>query len=178
MDLLTALQSRAARVAVGPSTVRGLGVSGVVRAAQDHLRTVSLDVFGTSDEHSFVSALDQHTEALRSALPRGAKHWGVARKVLNIFLRDCLYTSYLRDAYALASSEALFELPLDSITVKTLCAARKPDVLPTWQGVKHLKRGTNRLYQGEASKVAAEVGVARVHLDAYWWSAGRDATAV
>ena len=34
-------------------------------------------------------------------LPKKSRRWGRARKGLNIFLRDCLYTVHIRKAYRL-----------------------------------------------------------------------------
>lgn len=39
---------------------------------------------------------------------------------MNIFLRDCFYNAYLRDAYGLAVAEPWFEVPLDSVVAEGL----------------------------------------------------------
>jgi hypothetical protein len=113
--------------------------------------------------------LDRVTAELMDALPRAGRSWGVARKVLNIFLRDALYTVYLRDAYGLDQGEELFELPIDSITAQRLRGCVGRGQLPPWLGVKRLEPETSDLYQATAQGVAAGRGIARVHLDAYWW---------
>jgi hypothetical protein len=115
-----------------------------------------------------------HTVSLQKSLPEGAQHWGVARKVLNIFLRDALYTVYLREAFHLAEAERHFELPLDSVTGRQLCAA-VGEQLPRWSGVRHLTAELSERYQRHAALVADAHGTYRVHLDAYWWSVSRDA---
>jgi hypothetical protein len=177
LEFLEAVQSRAARIAVGASTVRGRGNKGAVAAAREHLRSLDLKQFGSASQ-AFATKLDQATEALRAALPRGARHWGVARKVLNIFLRDCLYTTYLNEAFGLRSSEHSFELPLDSITVKHLKRSAGRGTLPPWLGVKHLEPSVSATYQAAAAQEAAKKHTARVHLDALWWSVSRDGLAV
>ena len=53
-------------------------------------------------------------------MPKGAQAWGTARKALNIFLRDALYTTYLSKRYGLPRAEASLEIPLDSITAVRL----------------------------------------------------------
>jgi hypothetical protein len=93
----------------------GLAFSGVVESARSFQRAVQLKPFGTPKRARFIANLDATTVALQRNLPRGARHGGVARKVLNIFVRDCLYTIYLRDAYLLAQAEKYFEVPLDSV---------------------------------------------------------------
>src|SRR4051812_22406287 len=135
-DFLALIRSRVARIAVGPSTVRGRGNKGVVAAARRHLRHIDLAQFGTSDSKRFEKVLDRETEALRDALPAGARHWGIARKVLNIYLRDCFYTTYLCEEFDLGKAENLFEIPLDSITAKELIHDSGRGVLPPWPGVK------------------------------------------
>jgi hypothetical protein len=171
---LSAIRSRAARIAVGPSTARGQGRAGVVDASRRFLRGLDLRPFGTDDARRFRQALDRTTLAFVAALPRGAQSWGLARKLLNIFLRDCLYTTYLCDGYRLGKAEAFLELPLDSITAKELRRERGRGVLPPWGGVKHLVPETSDLYQDAAAHVARELRINRVHLDAYWWSQSRD----
>ena len=130
-------------------------------------------MFGPSGS-SFSKALDSTTESLQSEFPLAAKRWGLARKVLNIFLRDCLYTTYLNEAFRLNEAEELFELPLDSITAKELTRVAGRKVLPPWPGVIHVTPTLSTAYQAVASAEAVKRGIARVHLDAIWWSVGRD----
>src|SRR5690349_17382238 len=110
-DFLRTIRSFTARSTVGASTVRGRGNAGVVREARQFLRNIELGRFGVPSAKRFDRVLDDNTEQLRLALPESAQHWGIARKVLNIYLRNALYTGYLRDAYRLDRAEALMELP-------------------------------------------------------------------
>lgn len=177
-QLLEAVQSRAARIAVGASTVRGRGNAGVVAASRRYLRGIDLEPFGRLAQNQFFERLGAATLELRDALPRGARHWGLARKVMNIFLRDCLYTTYLDEAFGLRKNEAYFELPLDSITAAHLKRAAGRGKLPSWPGVKHLTARVSTPYQEAASTEAAKRGISRIHLDAFWWSMSRDDDAV
>jgi hypothetical protein len=173
-DFIRAIQSRTARVAVSASSVRGAGGKGVVRAARNFLRQLDLSRFSVSDSATFAAELDHATNELRSALPRGAQHWGIARKVLNIFLRDCFYTSYLGSRFHLNRAEAHMELPLDSITAKQLKSTVVRGGLPVWCGVKHVTPEINTRYQAAAAVEAVKRRTKRLHLDAVWWSVGRD----
>ena len=143
---------------------------GVVKAARRFLSVLDLSAFSIEKEKQFRAKLDQTTERLRKALPRGAQHWGVARKVLNIFLRDALYTIYLREEYGLACVERFLEVPLDSITAKELKKAAGRGGLPQWPGVKGVAPDLSERFQAQATKVATERRMSRVHLDAYWWA--------
>ena len=93
---------------------------------------------------------------------------------LNIFLRDCVYTAYLTDRFRLEKLEPKLELPLDSITAKALKRTASRGVLPPWPGVKHLSPFTSKVFQAAAANEATRLGIARVHLDAVWWSLDRD----
>lgn len=173
-ELLQAFQSRAARISVGASTVRGRGNAGVVAASRRCLRQLDLGMFGQPTKVRFVRNLNATTITLRDSLPRGARHWGLARKVLNIFLRDCLYTTYLDERFGLRRNEAYFELPLDSITAVHLKRAAGRGKLPAWPGVKHLTAPLSVTFQDAAAAEAAKRGIPRIHLDAIWWSVSRD----
>src|SRR5438093_4510810 len=158
-DFLKTVQSRTARLAVGASAVRGRGHAGTVAAARGFLRGVDLRTFGTSDAAKFMRALDRNTLALQRALPRAARRWGIARKVLNLFLQHCLYTTYLNEGFGLQRAEHLFESPLDSITGKNLVQIAGRPRLPRWPGVKHLTREVSAEFQGVAAHAAAARGI-------------------
>jgi hypothetical protein len=173
-EFLTTIQSRAARGAVSPSAVRGRGHRGTVAAARSFLRQVDLTQFGCSNARDFAKALNRTTGRLQRVLPLRGRRWGIARKVLNIFLRDCLYTTHLESAYHLARAECFLELPLDSITGTQLKRAAGRGRLPQWPGVRHLKSSVSAKFQRAADAEATRQGIARVHLDAVWFSVARD----
>src|SRR5207253_2583087 len=121
--------------------------------------------------------LDRSTNELCAVLPRNDQYWGLARKILNVFLRDCLYTGYLAEAYHLQCIERYLELPLDSITTKQLRRVAGRGVLPSWPGVRQVTPDVSAQFQAVAAKEAKNQKIARVHLDALWWSAARDTIA-
>lgn len=168
-EVLRAMQRRCARVAIGSSAMRGAGSKGVIEAARLFLGGLDLSRFGTTSRERFDRQLNLTTQRLVRRLPPKARHWGLVRKGLNVFLRDCLYTAYLRERYRLDRAESFFEVPLDSITAKRLRATDRD--LPRWRGVRHLNWRTSRAYQQAAEKLAHGWGTARVHLDAVWWGA-------
>src|SRR5712692_4621994 len=93
MPLIEAIQRRAAVIAIGPSTVRGQGASGIVKAVSEFLAVLSLRPFAVSEAGRFRAALNSSTDDLVRTLPSKARSWGLARKCLNIFLHDAYYNS-------------------------------------------------------------------------------------
>lgn len=170
-QLLQAIQHRAARAAVGATATRGRGTSGVVARARAFMFSLNLARFGTRDPRVFKRRLDAATARLGGILPEEGASWGLARKLLNIFLRDSLYTVYLSRAHGLAAAERFLEIPLDKITALRL--REEVPGLPRWPGVKYVTPDMSATYQAAAQLVAKQEGVGRVHLDAYWWGARR-----
>ena len=158
------IQRREAFAAILPSTVRNQGASGVAEAAREFLSQMDLRPFGTKKQAAFAGILEKETGALQKALPKKARTWGLARKALNIFLRNCLYNHYLRTKFQLDQAEQFLELPLDSFVAKALRG--KDENLPPWRGVKRLKLGDSTRFQKYASRLAQSEGYARIHLDA------------
>ncbi|MFM2007396.1 MAG: hypothetical protein RLZZ09_3051 [Pseudomonadota bacterium] len=175
-EFISAVQGRAARVTLGASALRKQG-PGVADAARPFLAALPLDSFATSNPTTFARQLDKTTTDLQATFPLGSGSWGLARKLLNIFLREALYTRYLADRYQLLQSEMYFELPLDSITANRLRDVPGYDLRP-WRGVKHLTAERSQEFQAVAASHALNIGIARVHLDAIWWGGSRNDNAV
>lgn len=165
---ISAVQQRSARIAASASATRRQG-KGTVHAARVFLGELRLRQYGISNAHKFRLRLDQATKALKSALPKQARSWGLARKLLNIFLRDAMYTTYLRDYFKLDRAEPHLEIPLDSIIAKKLKKSVPRGALPIWYGVKHVTQAESDRFQKQAGIIAREKSIARVHLDTYWW---------
>jgi hypothetical protein len=173
-DLIPEIQAHVARVTLGPSALRRQG-PGVAEKARPFFAALPLSRFATASSQAFARRLDEQTEALRGRFPQGSGSWGLARKLLNIFLREALYNKYLEERFRLSVSEPLFEVPLDSITGTQLAKKLGGTKLPSWPGVKHLRPEVSAQYQSKALEHAAELGICRVHLDAIWWGGARDA---
>jgi hypothetical protein len=173
-EFLHHIITRNARVVTGPSATRGKDNEGVGKAARAHLPKIGLHRFATHNQRRFLTALDEETESLLRSFPTGARdNWGLARKLLNLFLRDCLYTIYLEKAFRLSRAEHLFELPLDSITARELKKTAGRGGLPRWSGIIHLTPELSSLYQAHALAESKKQGYARLHLDALWWAGSR-----
>lgn len=119
------------------------------------------------------------TKRLGTPKSRGSSRsigsWGLARKLLNIYIRDCVYSRMLCAHYRLEAIEPFLEVPLDSFTGKALNAEAKArgqtHRLPDWQSIKGLEREESDRFQAFASELAEERGHARVHLDVLMWGA-------
>ena len=129
-ELISQLRRREASTAVGPSTARGMGPKGTISAAREYLASLDLTKFRVASEKEFRSVLNRATNRLQNQLPRSAKHWGAARKFLNIFLRNVVYNRYLRKYYRLSHLEPWLELPLDSHVAKGLRDEKGGSSLP------------------------------------------------
>ena len=121
----------------------------------------------------FCQRLNKATEELKKALPEERRDWGLARKLLNIFLRHAFYNHYLRKQYNLHLAESLFEVPVDSVVAKKLRKEFLESPLGSWPGLKGLTKAQHAQYQDCAQKLAKKWNIARVHLDAVLWVQGR-----
>jgi hypothetical protein len=171
-QFIIAVQQRCARIAVSASATRRQG-KGTVKAARKFLKDLPLRQYGTKDARKFRARIDKATNALEHALPSRSRSWGLARKLLNIFLRDAMYTTYLRDHFKLDLAEAYLEIPLDSIVAKSLKAMLPRGALPVWRGVRNVTPKESEAFQKQASEIARKERITRVQLDTYWWG-GRD----
>ena len=80
-----------APVAIGSSSMRGVGNTGVVTAARTHLGRLDLRPFGTRHDDRFRAELNSATTRLRAVLPEDARHWGPCPPCAkNGSVRNCL----------------------------------------------------------------------------------------
>jgi hypothetical protein len=178
-ELIRLLQYRTAEGATGPSALRNQGNSGVLAAARHFLKAINLFKFSVTTERRFNSVLDAYTNDLKVSFPKGARHWGTARKALNLYLRDVLYNRYLTRHFCFPKIEKWLEVPLDSYAAKAIRKGFGIKELPPWKGVKYLTPETSQAYQEAAKRLASKGGFARVHLDIlYWRGVGKDSKLV
>jgi hypothetical protein len=168
-ELIDRLKRRTAALAIGASTLRNQGSLGVINAARTFLAELDPREFVAQSEPQFLTKLDKATARLQAAFPRGARHWGGARKAINIFLRDVLYNRYLSAAFGVNQIRPWLEVPLDKYSAVALRVADAS--LPKWKGVKYLTPELNRIFQAAAATAAKEKGVARVDMDIWYWRA-------
>ena len=170
---LNKIRERIAILAIGSSTLRNQGAPKVKETAQNYLAKMNLNpLIKVSSENEYRSFLDRHTKALSNKFPSGAKgNWGAARKAINIFLRDCLYNTYICNAFDMEKMSEWLELPLDSYTGKAL--KKTNSKLPRWKTIKGLKAEVSDKFQQAALSQATKNQMDRVHLDIEYWRNGK-----
>ena len=155
---------RVAELSVGASAVRGMP-RGTVAAARNALKRTRLTAIPIAERERFRSWLDQQTRRVSAALPEPS--WGVARKLLNIFLRSCVYDTALRTGYGLAPVEPWLEVPLDQQVAAGIRSCSGEN-LPRFAN-KRLERSVSVEYQEVARRLAQRAGTHRIHLESCWW---------
>jgi len=150
----------------GIGIIRRMAPPGTLTCVINFLKELDL---GGAPSHSseYAAYLDDLTKRFITAMPEGAKHWGMARKCLNLFFRDSLYNFYLREAHGLGKFESVMEIPLDSYVGNAL--RNKRPALPAWDKVIKLTEADSAQFQAAAADIAAETGTFRVHLDLGYW---------
>lgn len=173
---------RTAQTSIGASTVHG-NPEGTAAGAREFLGNVGLlTKFGQcGNESVFLDLLNKKTRNLQAKLPErpgGEKSsWGLARKCLNIFLREAFYNRYLFEYYKLEKLEPWLELPLDSHVARGIKSRAndsrlgKPTAFP---GVGGVTPAINKEYQDLAEQLLENCPQCKpfkfiVHLDLLFW---------
>ena len=100
-----------------------------------------------------------------------AESWGVARKGINLFLRNALYNRYLNKEYQLHRVERFFESPIDGVVAGVLRKHCRKMKLPRWPYLKNLSKETHEEYQRCIRTIAKDSeDMLPVHVDAYLWT--------
>ncbi len=167
------LQAHQTRVSISASAVRSQG-SGTAEIARAFLADeLSLSTLRVSSESAYLHRLDSLTVGLQRRLRGKARSFGLARKLLNIFIRDCVYSRPLCLHFRLEQIEPYLEVPLDGIVGKRLREAAleqgQGQRVPRWQSIRALTRAESDQYQSFASELSARRKLARVHLDVTFW---------
>jgi hypothetical protein len=163
------IQRRIANISVGPSTVRGKGREGTKAIVTKYLgESINLKDFSNADSDTFQKRLDEHTEELKNKIH--LHEWGLARKVLNIFLFEAAHNIFLNKNYNLDKIISYLEVPLDNPNAKKLKNYAKSDgIMLNWNGIKSLDAKSSSQFQVYAEQYAQRLYCARCYLDLYWW---------
>ena len=167
-DFIAQMQKKVAVSSVGPSAVRGQD-KGTLDAVRDFLAKIHLTRISRRSDARFQLWLNRQTKCMAATRQRRTIPWGVARKSLNLFLRDAFYNRYLHDKYQLGPIEQLLEVPLDGVVGRYIVRKAEDRELLPWPGLKRLTTKQSQALQEAATDLAADRGVARVHLDIFVW---------
>ena len=148
---ISELQVHQTRISIAASTVRSQGKGNVSLARQFFANEFEIGKLRAPSERAYLSRLDAATEALRGRLSGKGKTFGLARKLLNIYIRDCVYSRILCAHYRLEQIEPFLEVPLDGIVggalVKAACDRGQLRRLPRWRTIKGLTREDSETYR-------------------------------
>ena len=169
--LINLVQRRVVNLAIGPSVLRNQGAPDVIEKAREYLANLDLRRFSNLTAEAFSQTLEACTDELMSSFPDGARHWGTARKALNVFLEEAFYNRFLCEEYGLHALEACLEIPMDSQVAQGLRRRAARGSLPHWYGITGLSKKARDAFQSYAQRLAASMGQARVYLDLILWRA-------
>lgn len=144
----------------------GTGVTGMRAAARKFCSRIKFDEL--PEAAVYPKVLDKWTDRLSKELPEGGRRWGVARKCLNIFMRDASYNVHLCEMYPrLRLLERVLEVPLDSYTAAGLLGedGAADFGLKGWDAIIRLTTDENQKFQLWAQIVADKKCILRAHLD-------------
>ena len=172
------LQRRLAQVAIGPSAIRNQGAPGLITILRDYLeKRIDLKLFIDSldDEAKYKAFLNKHTSNIVEKFPNHAKSWGAARKGLNLFLREIVYSHFFSTQFSFPNEFNKFnefvkfmEVPLDKEVANGLIFDSN-GLLPKWVSIKYLTLEESYRYQNQALIIATKEQIARVNLDLMYW---------
>jgi len=158
---------------VGNTTLMMQSGKGRVSRSQQFLITkMQLDHISDLDESEFKEYLNKKTNALSKQLLRPDNlqpNWGAARKVINIYLRQCSMNKDLNKYFSLNKVEPFLEVPLDNHVVKKIDEKSKTKYSKTFR-IKTLKKTENGKIQTLASNLASNESLHRYELDVLYWN--------
>jgi hypothetical protein len=167
---LSLLQQQFTTAGITQSAVRlgkaRKGVTGMRSTAREFCSSLKLNQL--PEPENYAAVLGKWTGQLTQKFPKEGRCWGVARKCLNIFMRDASYNVHLREIYpGLEPLEHVLEVPLDSYVADGLFKEDGAIAfgLQRWDAVIRLSPAQNEKFQQWASIVAKQKGIPRVHLD-------------
>lgn len=172
------LHRRLSQIAIGASAIRNQGSGGLIKILRQYFETkVDLKHFTKSlvDETQYRDFVNEHTSNILALFPDTAQSWGAARKGLNLFLREIIYSKFFSHRFSLPDNFDEFnqlvkfmEVPLDKEVAHGLISDSNGQ-LPKWINIKHLTPTLSETYQSQAFIIAVQENVTRVNLDLKYW---------
>jgi hypothetical protein len=81
-----------------------------------------------------------------------AEYWGICRKAINLYLRDCYYNKALNEHFSLDKVASYLETPIDSLAMKSLA---KHNSAVKKSAIKMLNKTSHQEWQ-KAAKIFAQ----------------------
>lgn len=173
---------RLAQISIGPSAIRNQGASGLINTLRHYFEEqIELDIFisSLSDDTAYKKFLTIHTNKILGLFPETAQSWGAARKGLNLFLREIVYSKFISNRFSIPDDFNEFnyfvkvmEVPLDKeVAIGIRKDSHDKDL--RWVGIKQLTPIESDKFQYEASIIAGKENIARVNLDVKYWRASK-----
>jgi hypothetical protein len=172
------LHRRLSQISIGASAIRNQGSGGLIKILRQYFeKKVNLEDFikSLNDETQYRNFLNGHTKNILTLFPDTVQSWGAARKGLNLFLREIIYSKFFSYRFSLPDNFEEFnqllkfmEVPLDKEVANGLIADSNGQ-LPKWINIKHLTPTLSEIYQSQAFIIATYENVARVNLDLKYW---------
>ncbi len=172
------IHRRLAQISIGASAIRNQGAAGLIDILRDYFETqIDLQKFISSlnDNSIYQEFLNGHTTIILTRFPDTAQSWGAARKGLNLFLREIVYSKFFSYRFKLPDNFDDFndfikfmEVPLDKEVANGLIKDSGGQ-LPKWTNIKRLAPSVSELFQNQATIIATQEKIARVNLDIKYW---------
>ena len=167
------LRKHYAIASVGGSTLMHQSGKGRNFRTQQYLiNNLSFEDIASLDKTGFQTFLDNKTTELSRELPKpdnGRPNWGAARKVLNIFLRQCAMNKDINSFFELNRIEGYLEVPLDNHIVEKIDENADTSFAPNFK-IRDLTKKVSDEIQKKASDIATEKEVNRYELDVLFWN--------
>ena len=148
-------QKRISRTCIGSNSTHGtLGKNGLNILHQNLYPIIKLkDVAACKSENEIKALLDSYTSKLKQKItkPIQSEHWGMCRKAINLYLRDCYYNKTLNEHFNLDKVANSLETPIDSFAMKALA---KYTSFVKKSAIKALDKNTHQEWQKAAKTFA------------------------
>ena len=159
-------QKKISRTCIGAnSTHATLGKNGLNVLHQNLYSVIKLnEVRACKSENELKALLDSYTSKLKQkiAKPIHSEHWGMCRKAINLYLRDCYYNKALNEHFSLDKVASYLETPIDSFAMKALA---KYTSFVKKSAIKALDKNTHQEWQ-KAAKTFAQTNKLPNRVDA------------
>ena len=101
------LHRRLSQISVGASAIRNQGAGGLIATLRNYFETnIDLEKFiaALPTQNLFNNLRNRHTINVLTYFPDNAQSWGAARKGLNLFFREIVYSKFFSHRFSLTEN--------------------------------------------------------------------------